>query len=99
MTKTIAGDLLTDLEDWLQKVESTNDGQYNNPVKSAQNSLVVNALFNQMAFIVTIIGTDAEGWKEVEEFTKQQSGRYRSQAVHGCLNLLSKIADQFIPTE
>jgi hypothetical protein len=88
MAETIAETLLGGLEDWLQKVESTKG-------HVEMNSIAVNALFNHIAIIVQVIGTDAECWKEVAEFSNRQSGRYSSEAIHGCLNVLNQVAKLF----
>jgi len=97
MTGTLAGTLLTGLEDWFQKLESTEEGKSQDRGQNAMNGIAVGALFTQITLIVQCLGTDPEGWKEVEGFIKDQSGRYKAAGVHGCLNVLNVIAKLFVP--
>jgi hypothetical protein len=97
MTGTLAGTLLSGLEDWFQKVESTEKDKSQDRGQNAMNGIAVGSLFTQITLIVQCLGTDPDGWKEVEGFIQAQSGRYKANAVHGCLNVLNTIAKLFTP--
>src|SRR5690242_17375020 len=99
MTGTLAGTLLSGLEDWLQKVDSTEEGKSQDRGQNAMDGIAVGALFTQMALIVQCLRTDPEAWKEVSEFVRAQSGRFKASAVHGCLNVLNEIAKLFTTTQ
>jgi hypothetical protein len=48
-----------------------------------------------MSLLIQVLKTDTGSWKEVAEFIQQQSGRYKSNAVHGCLNVLNEVSKLF----
>lgn len=99
MPGTIATTLLTGLEEWLQNAESTDARKLSDTAQNAMHNIAVNSLFNQIALIIQVLGTDAEGWKDIANFIQQQRSRYKSDAVRGCLNVLNKIAGLIIPKE